>query len=99
MGTHKRKGHSEKSRGLTMAETLLAAIEASGLTLYRLAKDSGVPHTTLYRFVHGEGHALTVDTFEKLCHIMGLSLQPDIKLRKKPTRIAQEALSHPEAGK
>ena len=36
----------------TLSERMRDAVLASGRTLYRVAKDSGVSYAALYRFVH-----------------------------------------------
>ena len=44
----------KSNRTLTLTEQLSAAIADSGLSIYRIAKDSGVPQATLQRFVSGQ---------------------------------------------
>jgi plasmid maintenance system antidote protein VapI len=56
-----------------MSATVRQSVLASGQTLYRVAKDSGVPYATLRRFVTGE-RAITVATLDKLCAYFGLRL-------------------------
>jgi plasmid maintenance system antidote protein VapI len=58
---------------LTMSETVRQAILESGQTLYRVAKDSGVPYATLHRFVTGE-RSVSAETLDKLCAYLGLRL-------------------------
>lgn len=57
----------------SLAETLLAAVAASGLSTYAVAKGSGVSQPALHRFVTGE-RGLTLDTADKLCRFLGLRL-------------------------
>lgn len=51
------------------------AVRASGLSLYAVARDSGVNVAPLQRFMAGE-HGLTVDSAEKIGGIVGLDLRP-----------------------
>lgn len=63
-----------------LTDTLLDAVNAatdSGVTLYRIAKDSGVSFTALSRFVSGERRDIRISTAEKLAAYFGLSLSPD----------------------
>jgi hypothetical protein len=56
-----------------MSESLRRAVLDSGRTLYRVAKDSGVPYATLHRFITG-GRGVSVQTLDRLCAYMGLRL-------------------------
>jgi transcriptional regulator with XRE-family HTH domain len=69
---------SNKQAG-TVSETLRTAIEKSGLTLYRVAKNAGVGYTTLHRFMNRE-RSLSMEALDKLCASMRLELQPKKKL-------------------
>ncbi len=70
---------SKKQKNKPLAsEALLGAIKASGVSLYRVAKDAGVGYASLYRFVHGE-RAVSLDVFDRLCETLQLELRP-----KKP---------------
>lgn len=55
-----------------MTETILQAIENSGMTRYRISQLSGVGAPTLSRFVHGK--ALSLENADKLCKVLGLQL-------------------------
>ena len=57
----------------TVSELLRTAIEKSGLTLYRVAKNAGVGYTTLHRFMHRE-RSLSMKALDILCKSMGLEL-------------------------
>lgn len=59
-------------------EELRAAIEASGLTPYELAKRSGVDRSQIYRLQQG-ARSVGVDTLEKLCAELGI----EVVLKKK----------------
>ena len=56
-------------------DELLKAISNSGLTEYRVAKDSGVPQPVLNRFLRGE-RGISLATAAKLCAYLGLHLAP-----------------------
>jgi hypothetical protein len=61
-----------------MTKTVRQAVLASGQTLDRVAKESGVPYATLRRFVTGE-RAITVATLDNLaqrCRIVSLHPAP-----------------------
>jgi transcriptional regulator with XRE-family HTH domain len=62
-------------------EQLKAAIRESGLTHYRIGKDSGVASPIIDRFMSGE-RDLRLATAAKLAETLGLELKP--KLEPKP---------------
>ena len=62
-----------KRKSQTIAAELRRAIADSGETLYRVAKDSGVDYSTVYRFMSGK-QTLTLDTADKLAAYLGLRL-------------------------
>jgi plasmid maintenance system antidote protein VapI len=69
----KRAAKGKNKQSGTMSETLRRAIKESGVTLYRVAKDSGVSYPTLHRFAnHGGGLAMAAA--DKLCKYFGLKL-------------------------
>jgi plasmid maintenance system antidote protein VapI len=57
----------------TMTELLRAAIGQSGLTRYRIAKDTGIDEAALMRFVRGET-SLRLDRADVLADYLGLKL-------------------------
>ena len=59
----------------TVSETLRRAIRDSGRTLYRVAKDSGIPYATLHRFMSGE-RSISLRALDKLSAYLGLQLVP-----------------------
>jgi hypothetical protein len=65
-------GKAERGRP-KMSDVLRQAIRDSGLTLYRVAKDSGVDYATLYRFMKGE-RAIHMRAADKLVDYLGLQL-------------------------
>lgn len=62
-----------KQRDLT--QTLKAAIKASGLSHYRIAKDAGVTPAMIDRFMSGE-RDLRLTTASKLAQALKLELKP-----------------------
>ena len=56
-----------------MEKQIKAAIEQSGLSVYRLAKNSGVPQAVLCRFVNGK-RGITLATASKLVETLGFEL-------------------------
>ena len=49
-------------------------IKASGLSLYRISKDSGVNVAPLQRFM-GRSHGMTLETAAKIAPLIGLELR------------------------
>ena len=64
-----------KPKMKTASETLREAIRDSGLSLYRIAKDSGAGYASVYRFMSGE-RSVSLDVFDKICECLGLELRP-----------------------
>ncbi len=58
------------------------AIDNSGASLYRVAKDAGVDYATVYRFYHG-WHGARLTTVDPLADYFGLKLQPVAKVKRK----------------
>jgi len=57
------------------------AIEDSGLSAYRLAKESGISQPQISRFI-ADKRTLTLPAAEKIAHIVGLELTPKRKRGK-----------------
>lgn len=68
------------TKRLNWNDRIRETIRASGLSLYAVARDSGVNVAPLQRFMAGE-HGLTVDSAEKIGRIVGLDLCPARKGR------------------
>ena len=62
-----------KKKYTYLDEQILTAIEKSGLSVYRLAKDSGVSQPVLCRFVNGD-RGITLATAAKLAKTLNLEL-------------------------
>jgi hypothetical protein len=60
----------------TLTDVLKAAVERSRLTHYRIGRDSGIPESSLLRFMRGET-SLRLDRADRLAAYLGLHLVPD----------------------
>ncbi len=60
----------------TLTDVLRAAIERSGLTVYRIGKATGIDTANLGRFVRGE-MSIRLDKADRLAAYLGLQLTPD----------------------
>ena len=54
-----------------LADNLKAAVTASKLSLYAIAKNSGVEYKSLHRFMAGTS-GITLDNTAKLCKLFGM---------------------------
>lgn len=64
-----------------MENQIRAAINNSGLSINRLAKDCGVSQPVLCRFVNGQ-RGITLATASKLAETLGFELVPKKRKRK-----------------
>jgi transcriptional regulator with XRE-family HTH domain len=62
-----------KKKTPMMTDVLKAAIRDSGLTRYRIAKDTGIDEAALMRFLRGET-SLRLDRADVLAEYLGLEL-------------------------
>lgn len=67
---------------MTVSDQLRRAIIDSGLTHYRIGKDTGIDTKVIDRFVSGERPTIRSDTLDRLCEYLGLQLRP--KPGKRP---------------
>lgn len=58
---------------MALQDQLRQAVEDSGLTLYRIAKDSGIAYQVLHRFARGE-RDLTLKTASRLANFFSMRL-------------------------
>lgn len=65
----------------TVTETLRKALERCGETRYRVSQETGIPESTLSRFVAG-GRPLRGENIDKLCGYLGLELRHKSPKRK-----------------
>jgi transcriptional regulator with XRE-family HTH domain len=64
---------SKSKANPTLTDVLREAIRRSGLTQYRIAKDTGIPATSIMRFMRGET-SLRLDKADTLADYLGLGL-------------------------
>jgi plasmid maintenance system antidote protein VapI len=57
---------SKSSPTTDLATQIKAAIDDSGLSIYKIAKESGVPQPVLQRFITGQQANIRLDTASKL---------------------------------
>ena len=69
----------------TISATLRKQIRASGLSLYGLAKLSGVDIPRLSRFMRKE-RGLTLNATDKLCKALKLRLTPADQIKRRPKK-------------
>ncbi len=75
---------------MPISKQLKEAIRAYG-TVYAVARDSGVPHSILQRFLAGQ-RGMYLETADRLCEFFGMHLtrptvkRPKLNGRKTPTR-------------
>ena len=65
-----------KRRPKKMTDEIRQAIGDSGLTRYRIAKDTGIDESTLAKFYHGY-RGLSLDNLDRLCEYLGLRIVMD----------------------
>ena len=65
-----------------LLEEIRDAIEVSGKTRYRIAKESGIAESGLSRLMSGE-RGLSIDTLERLADYLGLEIVILPKRRRK----------------
>jgi plasmid maintenance system antidote protein VapI len=58
---------------MSLTTQLRSAIKNSGVSLYRVAKDSGVSYAVVQRFVNGE-RQIKMDAADKLADYLGMRL-------------------------
>lgn len=62
-----------KAKAPDLEEQIRKAIQDSGMTVYRIAKDAEVSQPALCRFVNGH-RGITLKTASKLVNVLGLKL-------------------------
>ena len=80
----------------TMTETLRAAIRGSGLSAYRISKDTGLMAMSIIRFVESKT-SLRLDKADVLAEYLGLRLAPDPDA--KPLEPTPDSLARPMLAK
>ncbi len=69
------------ARKVSWNDVIRRAVKASGLSLYRIAKDTELSVGPVQRFMAGD-HGLTVSSAEKIGRLVGLELTP-VQAKKK----------------
>jgi len=64
---------------MSLADQLRKAVTDSGLSVYRIAKDSGVSQAVLQRFIAGDRDNIRIDTADKLAKYFKMRLTPPQK--------------------
>jgi transcriptional regulator with XRE-family HTH domain len=83
----------------TLTDVLRAAIERSGLTRYRIAKETGIPEGNLGRFLRGE-MSIRLDKADRIAAYLGLRLTPDpdaVPPEPTPENLARPTLANTRA--
>ena len=71
-----------KRRSSKMTDQLRQAIDDSGLTRYRIAKETGISEATLSKFYLGQ-RGLSMEALNALGEYLGLRIVMDRKPKKK----------------
>jgi transcriptional regulator with XRE-family HTH domain len=56
-----------------LSDQIRGAVDASGLTRYRIAKELGVAESTMSRFMNGKG-GLSLDNIDRLAELLRLNI-------------------------
>jgi transcriptional regulator with XRE-family HTH domain len=59
--------------GKTLRQQLIGMIESSGMTVYAIAKESGVDRSQLSRFLNDRG-GLTLESLERLAPVLDIAI-------------------------
>jgi transcriptional regulator with XRE-family HTH domain len=68
-------------RRVKLSDQIRQAVDASGLSRYRISKELGVAESTMSRFMSGQG-GLSMEYLDALADLLNL----DIKTRKRGAR-------------
>ncbi len=71
-----------KQRPKKMTDQIRQAIDDSGLTRYRIAKDTGIDESALAKFYNGQ-RGLSTGSLDQLCDYLGLRVVMDRKPQRK----------------
>jgi plasmid maintenance system antidote protein VapI len=67
---------------MSLVDELRQAIADSGLTLYRVAKDAGLPYAVVHRFANGT-RDITLGNAGKIAEVLGLRLVAAKEIERK----------------
>jgi plasmid maintenance system antidote protein VapI len=62
----------------SVSDALRRALKTSESSRYAISKETGITESTLSRFLHGQA-TITLETADRLAHILGLQLVPKKK--------------------
>ena len=71
-----------KRRIKKLSDEVKQAIDDSGLTRYRIAKDTGIDEAALSKFYNGQ-RGITTDTLDRLGEYLGLRIVVDRRPKRK----------------
>jgi len=57
-----------------LSDQVRQAVDASGLTRYRICKELGIAESTMSRFMSGQG-GLSMEVLDKLADLLGLGIK------------------------
>ena len=66
---------SKNDRRTSFGDQIRVTFRESGLTRYQLAKRSGIPYSTIHRFMAGD-RDIGLSNVERLCAVLDLELRP-----------------------
>jgi transcriptional regulator with XRE-family HTH domain len=69
------------ARRIRLSDQVRRAVDASGLSRYRIAKELGVAESTMSRFMAGKG-GLSMEYLDALADLLRLDICPD----RRPTK-------------
>ncbi len=75
------KDMSKKKRHVGIGDRIRRAFVESGLTRYELAKRTGIPYSTIHRFMATD-RDIALSNVERLCEVLELELRPIGSKRK-----------------
>lgn len=67
---------------LKLSDQIRRAVEASGLSRYRISKQLGIAESTLSRFMSGQG-GLSMEYLDRLAELLDLRIEAGARRRKK----------------
>jgi transcriptional regulator with XRE-family HTH domain len=65
--------HGMSEQRVKLSDQIRQAVDASGLTRYRIAKTLGIAESTMSRFMSGQG--LSMELLDKLADLLGLNIK------------------------
>lgn len=70
-----------------LSDIIRSTFEASGMSIKRLAEQSGVPYAAVYGLIHGTNDA-RLSTATKICRVLGLELRSTnlVRVRKSQSK-------------